>query len=374
MRVTEPYTIFTRTLPSGKTVFYYQFRDAEGRRSHAKSTGCTTLSAARRFCQKLYNSNEFKSDSSITFEAFSSGFLDEDGDFRTWKKANGKDIKPETLRRYSLSLNTHLIPYFGKMEMKKITRSTCKKWVIWAGEQWSPKTVNNDQGVLNLIFEEAVEKEVIPKNPLHRLGLRRTEKKQRSLLTVEEIRLIYAAGWPNEQERKAFLLAAITGMRIGEVVALRKSDLKGGCADVSHDLSDRYGLQDATKTGLKRYVPIPKNYEFPETSSEWLFESGGNPLKTHCVYNAFSRRCDTLGIKRLDRGIDIHSLRDFFITYLRSHDVPDPKIRAVVGHADETMTDLYTHWKPEMLPEVYRLQETLCREITDEDNEDNKNV
>ena len=65
MRVTEPYTIFPRTLSSGKIVYYYQFRNQEGKRSSAKSTGCTTLSAARRYCQKLYNDGEFKINSHI---------------------------------------------------------------------------------------------------------------------------------------------------------------------------------------------------------------------------------------------------------------------------------------------------------------------
>jgi len=43
MRVTEPYIIFPRELKSGKIVYYYHFRDENGRRSAAKSTGCTNL-------------------------------------------------------------------------------------------------------------------------------------------------------------------------------------------------------------------------------------------------------------------------------------------------------------------------------------------
>ena len=58
MRVTEPYTLFPRKLPSGKTVIYYQYRRSDGTRSAPKSTGCTTMTAAKRFCNKLYNSGE----------------------------------------------------------------------------------------------------------------------------------------------------------------------------------------------------------------------------------------------------------------------------------------------------------------------------
>lgn len=53
MRITEPYTIFLRKLPSGKSVYYYQFRNENGVRSPAYSTGTNKLSQARRLCQKL---------------------------------------------------------------------------------------------------------------------------------------------------------------------------------------------------------------------------------------------------------------------------------------------------------------------------------
>lgn len=75
MRVTEPYTIFPRTLPSGKTVYYYQFRDENGLRSCAYSTGTDKLSQAKRICQKLYNDGKFKKNSAMLFKSFSNGFF-----------------------------------------------------------------------------------------------------------------------------------------------------------------------------------------------------------------------------------------------------------------------------------------------------------
>ena len=67
MRYTEPYTIFLRTLPSGKQIYYYQYRDENGLRSAAHSTGKTKLSQAKRFCQKLYNDGKFQKKHSNTF-------------------------------------------------------------------------------------------------------------------------------------------------------------------------------------------------------------------------------------------------------------------------------------------------------------------
>lgn len=68
MKVSEPYTIFPRTLTSGKIVYYYQYRMENGVRSSAKSTGCTTLASAKRYCNKLYNNGEFSKYSSCREE------------------------------------------------------------------------------------------------------------------------------------------------------------------------------------------------------------------------------------------------------------------------------------------------------------------
>ena len=52
-----------------------------------------------------------------------------------------------------------------------------------------------------------------------------------------------------------------------------------------------------------------------------------------------------------------------FISYLESKNVSEPKIRAVVGHKDSSMTDLYTYWTPDMFPEIYAAQEEMIRSI-----------
>lgn len=85
MRVTEPYTLFPRKLNSGKTVYYYQFRDEVGRRSVPKSTGCVTLSSARRFCQKLYNTGLLTKSTDFLFENYMQDFFSKDNEWYTIK-------------------------------------------------------------------------------------------------------------------------------------------------------------------------------------------------------------------------------------------------------------------------------------------------
>lgn len=370
MRVTEPYTIFPRTLSSGKTVYYYQFRNENGQRSSAKSTGCTTLSSARRFCQKLYNDGAFKKDASMSFSAYTQDFFSEQSRYYKWKVANKERISLETMLAYNKFLRNQLIPFFADYKITNIKRSDVKEWVIWANDKWSPKTVNSAQTVLNLIFKQAIDEELIGNNPCYNLSFRTIQKKHRELLTIEEVRDLYNNGkwWYDNQ--LIFLLDIITGMRISEVVALQKEDVFENYVNIRHSYSRQFGLGE-TKTKECRFVPIPT--ELSKTlrlRDGFLFvnhegQNIGKPLNINSFYTNLMENYTRCGIDFKKRGLTVHTNRDFYNTFLESENVPEPKIRAVIGHKDSSMTNLYTYWKPDMFTEVYTAQDKLYRMITE---------
>ena len=368
MRVTEPYTIFPRTLSSGKTVYYYQFRDDKGHRSSAKSTGCTTLSSAKRFCQKLYNEGAFKKDSSLTFSVYTQDFFSENSRYYKWKIANKERISLETMLAYNKFLHNQLMPFFADYKISNIKRSDVKEWVIWANDKWSPKTVNSAQTVLNLIFKQAIDEEIIENNPCYNLSFRTIEKKQRELLTIEEVRDLYNNGkwWYDNQ--LLFLLDIITGMRISEVVALKTENIYENYIDIKHSYSRKFGL-GTTKTYENRFIPIPavlsqtlrlrNGYIFVNHEGKHI----GQPLDISTFYKNLIENYERIGIDHRKRKLTVHTNRDFYNTYLLSENVPEAKVRAVIGHKDSSMTNLYTYWKPDMFSEVYSAQEKLYRMI-----------
>ena len=370
MRITEPYTIFLRTLPSGKQVYYYQYRDENGRRSPSYSTGTDKLSQARRFCQKLYNEGKFNTNSGILFKTFADGFFDEGSPYRKWKKTSGEDLAPSTLSAYVKLLNYQLLPYFGDMQLRKINTDTVKQWIVWVNENWSAKTSNNAQSVLNIIMKSAKEKRLIKEVPSADLSFRKIKKKNRELLTVDEIRQIYQHGeWRHECARRAFLVCSITGMRIGEVVGLQTFEVGDDRLNVEHSLHPHFGLGE-TKTRVCRFVPIPRILNLKsKCGSKWAFqkEKEEEPISASYIYKRLIAICEGMGIDTKARGITVHSLRNMFISYMRGSTFGeniDLKIKAVVGHADESMTDWYTYWTPEMFPEIYEVQEKLYLQIT----------
>lgn len=238
-----------------------------------------------------------------------------------------------------------------------ISTAIVKQWIVWVSENWSPKTSNNAQSVLNIILKAAVEKGFIKSNPSQNLTFRKVQKKDRELLTLEEVRQIYRSPlWGESGHRDVFLVAS--------VIALRGEDVGEDFLNIRHSYSVKFGL-GPTKTRVNRYVPIPRGLVAKKDG--WLFKSvvsKGKPVSAHGVYMIFRKVCESLGIDSKGRGLTIHTLRNFFISYMQGRNVPLQKIKAVVGHADESMTDWYTYWNPTMFEEVYAEQTRLLEFIT----------
>ena len=255
------------------------------------------------------------------------------------------------------------MPYFGNCQIAEITKSSVKKWIIWASEKWSAKTVNNAQTVLNIILKQAVDKNILPFNPAQGLSFRKVERKQRILLTPQELRQIYhSKEWLRFSDKQLFLIQAITGLRIGEAIALQPLDIKTNFINVRHSYSNRFGLGE-TKTKVCRYVPIPQGFKLPKKDVFYFSDDNEVPTNIRTFHYHFTRVMESCGINVKERGLTTHTLRNFFISYLRSQNVPDAKIKAVVGHKSSDMTDWYTFWRADMFPEVYEAQEKLYKQI-----------
>lgn len=367
MRITEPYTIFQRKLPSGRIVWYYQYRNEDGTRSNAYSLATDKKSVAIRTARDLYRSGKMyqSAKSRLFFREFIKDFFSENSDYCKWRELVNRKLTPATRYRYENCVKFQLLPFFEKISINEITSAMIKEWIIWASEKWKPKSINSAKGVLNIILDSATEKNLLQKNPMSSVKLLKVEKKHRDLLTIDEIKLIVNSEWNNKEQCQMVLLAVITGMRMGEISALQFSDIHENYLSVTKSYNRQFGMGE-TKTHLKRQVPMPDNFFCDIKKIGYVFQQeNGKPIAPATVYATFARLCDKLNIDRKARGITIHSLRNFFISYMQSENVTESKIRAVVGHADTTMTDLYTYWKPEMMPEIYEAQSKLMQKITE---------
>ena len=123
MRYREPYTVFKRTMKSGRVVWYYQTYDPEGNSTSARSTGQITKSVARAYCLKLLKEDRLIPNirGRMTFEEYSKNWWD-------WKKCeyvayrkSRRDLSQSYVKSSKAFMVRELVPAFGKKRLKDIT-------------------------------------------------------------------------------------------------------------------------------------------------------------------------------------------------------------------------------------------------------------
>ena len=132
--------------------------------------------------------------------------------------------KPTTMRDYRDSVRCRLIPFFGGMKIEQVTPQAIEVWR--AGLTCvSPRSKNKLLTILNGIFRRACRVYGLPTNPVSGVErLREVKRIDMEVLEAEEVwALVRAAA--DEQDAAIYLTAAFTGLRMGELRALRWRDV-----------------------------------------------------------------------------------------------------------------------------------------------------
>lgn len=208
------------------------------------------------------------------------------------------------------------------------------------GTKFSPRYVNYHLQILFRIFSLAVERREITAedHPGKRVKfLDEDNRRTRYLLDEEEPRLFGQFTGGREHLRPMVVVAVGTGMRLGDQLSLRKSqvDFQRNVINVPN-----------AKTG--RDYPVPMNREVREAllglaranpEGEHLFVNPRTGRRYTCIKRAFANACGDAGIK----GLRWHDLRHTFGTRLAEAGCSEATIAELMGHTDPKTTRRYTH-------------------------------
>jgi integrase len=170
-------------------------------------------------------------------------------------------VSEGTFLRYERTCRNHLLPFFGRLRLRDLTPAQVRAFKARKIEEGlNPNTVGVMQGVLSTALNQALDDGLIPTNPSARVKKAATRGKSpmRSLSLEDASSLLSAA--EGTRDEALILVALRTGMRQGELAALRWEDL---------DLSDKPTITvrrsadtrtqtrvSTTKTGRERKIGI----------------------------------------------------------------------------------------------------------------------
>jgi len=263
--------------------------------------------------------------------------------------ADGRDCKPSTLRDYRSIVEAHLVPRFGAERIEDITPAMIEGWRASFGPHLAARTKNKWLVVLHGIFRRAQTVWKLPINPV--AGIEKHRQRSSGDIDVfspeEVLALVRAAS--DAQDAAIYLTAAFTGLRRGELLALRWRDIDFVGQAIRVRASYAGGQVTSPKSGKVRSVPMAPDVATALAGlgqrERWTGDDDLVFVGTvggHVDGSALRRRyVDTLQRAGL-RPLRFHDLRHTFGTRM----IAKADIRRVqewMGHADVQTTMKYLH-------------------------------
>jgi integrase len=262
-------------------------------------------------------------------------------------------VKPATLQSWQSCLNKWLLPNLGDMPLADVANGAMKTLVNkMSAVGLSAKSIVNYCEVVKLVVASAVNaegEEIYPRKWNHEfvgIPIVDKNKQRRPTLTAEEVLAIVSG--VKGQYRILFALLAGTGLRIGEALALKTSDLAPDCRTINVQRSIWQGREQEPKTpNAVRIVDLPESLsqmlrEYVADKNGYLFATrNGRPVSQRFVLRILHQVAGRVGL---------HSFRRFRASVLRKSRVPEDLTKLWLGHADSSITDGYARQLREDIP------------------------
>ncbi|MCI0724359.1 MAG: site-specific integrase [Acidobacteria bacterium] len=274
-----------------------------------------------------------------------------------WEPAVAPTLKAGSAAVYRAYLKRHLLPALGSMRLSEISRPTILALLASKRQQgYSGATLHCIRTALSKVLNEAVECKCVEDNAARgiRVGERRPQT-ERPYLLAQQVRTLLN-GLP-EPCRTLVLVAVLTGLRIGELLALRwkRVDFLDGVIQVRETVYE--GTFGTPKTrSSKRDVPLSQSVRDAllahrarsantELDALVFATRKQTPLNPRNLLNRVLRpACKELGLP----AVSWHSFRHTHATLLGEVGESLKTAQAILGHSDlETTLNIYTHAIPD---------------------------
>ncbi len=273
--------------------------------------------------------------------------------FNTYVMTNNK---PSEQLNKRMAIKNHLKPFFGKMDIDKISTLNIEEFKAKKqAEGKCNKSINNYLGMLGKCLNCAEEWGLIDKAPRIK-PLKVPPQKFRFFTEEEYNQILEEAKKISEEFYEMVLFTLRTGVRVGELKALRWEDIDFKNQKVTIRRSIVNGIVGSPKSNKIRIIPLAQDIleilkaKKQTPTNSYLFDSQKSRFSLN---RALKRTC-----RKLDLGVGSwHDLRHTFASKLSNNGVPLQVIQALLGHSDLKMTQRYAHLEPLTLSDAIKTLE-----------------
>lgn len=302
--------------------------------------------------------------------------------FEMWLSARG-NIAHSTRKMYESYFKTHIDPLLGSIPLSKLTVMHIDQLIASLREKkLGDEMVKRIYATVSASLNAAEKKELITKNVANKIEKPTVERKERLVWDIETVRNFFQATKDESRYWIAAYLAVMTGMRQGEILAIRWSDvdLEKGIIQVRRNLIKNLTIFSGLKTEKsRRTITISKQViaileeqkeksAIEKQNSKVNYEdydlvvssSRGTPATATKVIHAWK----TMQAKfkpATAPTITFHDLRHTHASILLKQGDHPKVVSERLGHSTIAITmDTYSHLLPNMQEEASsRLEDTI---------------
>ena len=276
---------------------------------------------------------------------------------KDWLKSKKPNIRHSTYKQYKGHLKNHLTPYFEGVKINRVNFDSIEKFISHSlGNQITIPTLKKIVINLGAIMTYAVRKRYIDYNPVRDMEKLKgqsvhDEDEGMDILMPMEIQALLEAA-PDLKHRTLFMAAVTTGLRQGELLGLKWTDIDYFNSQIHVNRTyNHFRFYDPKTRSSKRKVDTPpqtmqqlKKWKLacPTNDLDLVFPNeSGKPMSSLNMYNRkFLPALKEAGIKK----IRFHDLRHTYASIQIDLGANPKYIQSQMGHASINVTmDTYGH-------------------------------
>jgi len=332
-------------------------------------------------------------DGSQSVEAFSNYWYNED--------VLQRDIKPRTATHYLRTLERYVLTAIGARRVMDVSHGelqTLLNDLRRRRRPLSPQTVKHVKSVLEQLFTCAKKNHLVKENPALDLVAPAVKRDPKEALTAQQVQC-FLESITHYRLAAAYHIMASMGLRLGEVLAIRRIDIDFDNAILTIREATNYETTEADSPkseSAKRPLPIPPHtlaamraqWDTVKPAADWkehglLFPSEVGTRKAPRAFErewhgqektmAKGRKLHIKGLRErggLPEGTTIHDFRRFVATELGSMDINPMTIKHILGHEAGDVTELYIKRRlPSMRRALEAVEQVIWGDVGHQDAE-----
>ena len=287
--------------------------------------------------------------------------IDRIHDFQLYLETE-KHSSPNTVSSYIRDLRQfqEYLSGFGKVDFRRVKKEQVQSYADWMLEKGkSPASVTRSLVSIKAFFSHLMMKSLIKTNPAKGVSSAPVEKKYPQILTSKEVELFLeqprCVDSKGTRDHAMLELLYATGIRVSELISLNVENVNLGAGLLvceSRGKSRVIPLYSVAVKALQEYMEHVRPQLIAEESEQALFVNmSGERMSRQGFWKIIKYYQEKA---QISKDITPHTLRHSFAVHLLENGADIKAIQEMMGHADISSTQIYTHVVKNQLKDVYQ--------------------